>query len=122
MNMNNENVISFVDGLKRLSVASIIEYADRLGCSVDEILQLHKVIPIPPATPKKDQKEIENFELFSGAFEYVICILKKSPKNLTFAKVFETILQVYSHSQKHSFPEVDYKFADWLIDEKFSYY
>lgn len=108
---------------KNPSVETIQAIARAFDCSISELLEdqeasnlSHEEI-VAPEKPTINQHYLWNFDLYINTLKKMNDILKKKNINLPKEKTMEIAEEIYNYSLKGNKDNVDYHFAEWLIEK-----
>ncbi len=111
---------------KKPSAESLIAIARVLGCSVEELYDLkEKQSGKSFQSSRKYPENLKDIPLFLKTMTEVTHILEQNVNEGTFQndisldEIFSTISEIYFYSLKNSTPNVDRKFAEWVIEKNF---
>lgn len=108
---------------KNPSAETLLALSKALGCSMEDLMDASKLeitqnSPTPDAIRK--YPVVKDYALMHKTTETVIKLVEENfrDKNLTVKDMAEFFSEVYLYSLKNSAPEVDLKFADWVISQR----
>jgi transcriptional regulator with XRE-family HTH domain len=108
---------------KNPSAETMLSISRVLGCSIEELLDSSK----DEVTQHVSQDEtlrkgpiVKDFKFLQKTTETVIRMIEDNfqDKGLTFKDMADLFSEVYQYSLKNSYPEIDLKFADWVITQR----
>lgn len=111
---------------KNPTAETLLALARTLGCSIEELLDVKSEIKEsnsrPEGRPDSDKTSpiIENLHFLQKVTNEVIAVVEKNYNNrhITLKDMTDFFRETYKYSLKNTYPEVDLKFADWVISRR----
>jgi transcriptional regulator with XRE-family HTH domain len=94
-----------------------------LGVSVDELLDIESIeraqnMPLPEI--ERNSPAVTDLDFYQLANERTIGLIKKNypDKTFTSTELAHFTKEIHGYSLKNTYPEIDEKFADWIISQR----
>lgn len=94
-----------------------------LGVSVDELLDtesIERTHDMHSPEVERNTPAVTDLDFYQLASEKIIGLIKKNylDKAFTTTELAHFTKEVHSYSLKNTYPEIDEKFADWIISQR----
>lgn len=94
-----------------------------LGVSVDELLDtdnIERTHNMHSPAVERNTPAVTDLDFYQLASEKIIGLIKNNytDKAFTSTELAHFTKEVYSYSLKNTYPEIDEKFADWIISQR----
>lgn len=104
-------------GTQNPGIKTIVAIANRLGCSIDELVGY---TPQQKNMAKIISRDLEfNEILFNATFNYIIHYIKDHQLKTSIGKILNVFDNVYDYSARRGLNQPDQKFAEWIITNEF---
>ncbi len=94
-----------------------------LGVSVDELLDtesIERTQNMPSPEIERNTPAVTDLDFYQLASEKTIGLIKKNyaDKTFTSTELAHFTKEIHGYSLKNTYPEIDEKFADWIISQR----
>ena len=103
---------------KNPGIDTIKSIAQELQCSIEELIGELNTHTTDLKLENDHNKDLPwNAPLFTEALQTVQSILDKKKKQLPKKQILATVEEVYKYALDGASEEIDYRFAQWLLDK-----
>lgn len=108
---------------KNPSAETLRAISRALGCSMEELMdETTEEVPVNMSANNADRKApvVTDFKFLQKTTDFVNRIVEDNyiDKNFTLIDMAHFYREIYLYSLKNSYPDIDEKFADWVITQR----